>query len=118
MLEKTFYKDRKFDIISSQFVIHYLFGSQNSIDNLIKNVKTFLNKDGYVLLTLFDSDLVNKLFENENKYTSYYTNEDGKREKLYEIVKKYKTFLDFILVIPLMFIWVGLTTRTNILKNF
>ena len=91
MLEKTFYKDRKFDIISSQFVIHYLFGSQNSIDNLIKNVKTFLNKDGYVLLTLFDSDLVNKLFENENKYTSYYTNEDGKREKLYEIVKKYKT---------------------------
>lgn len=89
MLEKTFYKDRKFDIISSQFVIHYLFGQKNSIDNLIRNIKTFLRKDGYVLLTLFDAELINKLFDTDNKYTSFYTTEDGKREKLYEIVKKY-----------------------------
>jgi SAM-dependent methyltransferase len=89
MLEKTFYKDRKFDIISSQFVIHYLFGSETSINNLIINIKNHLKKDGYVLLTLFDANLVNKLFEDQDKYTSYYTNEDGKREILYEIVKKY-----------------------------
>ena len=31
MLKKTFYKDRKFDIISSQFVIHYLFGTEKSL---------------------------------------------------------------------------------------
>ena len=96
MLKKTFYKDRKFDIISSQFVIHYLFGTENSISNLVKNINTFLKKDGYVLLTLFDAELVNKIFESQDKYTSYYTNEDGKREILYEIVKKYSKLDDKI----------------------
>ena len=88
-LEKTFTKDRKFDIISSQFVIHYLFGTKNSINNLVENIKQYLSNNGYVLLTLFDANLVNDSLKTNNKYTSYYTNEDGKREILYEIVKKY-----------------------------
>lgn len=90
LIEKTFHKDRKFDIITSQFTIHFLFNNKSSIDNLIFNIKTFLKKDGYILLTLFDIDRVNTLFnDNNDKYTSYYTNEDGERTILYQINKKY-----------------------------
>ncbi len=87
-LDKHF-TDRKFDIISSQFVIHYLFKDKQSMSNLIHNIRTFLKKDGYVLLTLFDPERIEPLFDDNNKITSYYTDDDGKRNILYEIVKKY-----------------------------
>jgi SAM-dependent methyltransferase len=88
-IDKIFTKNRKFDSISSQFVIHYLFGNTTSINNLIDNIKNYLKKDGYVLLTLFDADRVDKSFDTNNKITSTYTDKDGKRTILYEIVKKY-----------------------------
>jgi SAM-dependent methyltransferase len=92
-LDKHF-TDRKFDIISSQFVIHYLFKDKNSMSNLIHNIRTFLKKDGYVLLTLFDPERIEPLFDDNNKITSYYTDDDGKRNVLYEIVKKYSGKID------------------------
>ena len=88
LIKKIFTKDRKFDILNSQFVIHYLFANQNSINNLIYNIKSFLKKDGYMLITMFDADRVHKQFNN-GKITSTYTDEDGNRQILYEIVKKY-----------------------------
>lgn len=90
LIDTAFIKNRKFDIVSSQFCCHYLFGTQTSIKNLISNIDTFLKKDGYVLLTLFDAELLDQKFNEDNKITSYYTDEDGKRNILYEIVKKYK----------------------------
>jgi SAM-dependent methyltransferase len=88
-LDKVFTKTRQFDIISSQFVIHYLFSDTNSINNLIHNIKTYLKKDGYVLMTLFDPERIIPLFDDSGKITSYYTDDEGKRNVLYEIVKKY-----------------------------
>jgi len=88
-IDKIFTKNRKFDDISSQMVIHYLFGNTTSINNLVENIKTFLKKDGYVLLTLFDPDRIHPYFDENNKITSTYTDKDGKRTILYEIVKKY-----------------------------
>jgi SAM-dependent methyltransferase len=88
-LDKVFTKTRQFDIISSQFVIHYLFSDTNSINNLIHNIKTYLKKDGYVLMTLFDPERIMPLFDDSGKITSYYTDDEGKRNVLYEIVKKY-----------------------------
>ena len=88
-ITKIFTKDRKFDIISSQFAIHYLFDSQTSVDNLINNIKEYLKVDGYVLMTLFDSSLVDNSFDGNKSYTSSYTDDDGNRQKLFEIVKKY-----------------------------
>ena len=42
LITKIFTKDKKFDIINSQFAIHYLFGSEEkSVNNLIYNVKNF-----------------------------------------------------------------------------
>jgi SAM-dependent methyltransferase len=88
-LERIFNKDRKFDVISSQMVIHYLFNNEESINNLIHNIKTYLKKDGFVILTLFDPDQIIPQFDENGKITAYYTDDDGKRNILYEIIKKY-----------------------------
>ena len=88
-IDKIFTKNRKFDNISSQMVIHYLFGNTTSINNLIDNIKNFLKKDGYILLTLFDANMIHNNFDENNKITSIYTDKEGKRNILYEIIKKY-----------------------------
>ena len=82
-------KPNKFDVINSQFVIHYLFNNEESITNLVHNIKSFLKKDGFIILTLFDPDQIIPQFDDSGKITSYYTDEDGKRTILYDIVKKY-----------------------------
>jgi SAM-dependent methyltransferase len=89
IIDKVFTKDRKFDTFSSQFVIHYLFGNKTSIDNMVENINDFLRKDGYILLTLLDGDLVHKKFGEGTTLTSNYTDTEGQRNKLFEIVKKY-----------------------------
>jgi SAM-dependent methyltransferase len=89
LLDKTFTKNRKFDIINSSFAIHYLFDSQSSVKNLIENIKSYLKIGGYILLTLFDpAEIIEKL-QDKDSYTSYYTDENGSRNKFYEIVKKF-----------------------------
>jgi SAM-dependent methyltransferase len=88
-LDKHFSKDKLFDVINSQFAIHYLFKDNTSISNMIYNINNYLKKDGYVLMTLFDPDIIVPLFDDNGKITSYYTDDDGKRNILYEIVKKY-----------------------------
>jgi hypothetical protein len=88
-IERALPKDKKFDIINSQFAIHYLFKDTVSINNMIHNIKTYLKKDGYVLLTLFDPATIVSSFDETGKITSYYTDDEGKRSILYEIVKKY-----------------------------
>jgi SAM-dependent methyltransferase len=79
----------KFDVISSQMVIHYLFNNETSIDNLVQNIKTFLKKDGFIILTLFDPEIIIPQFDESGKISAYYTDDDGKRNTLYEIIKKY-----------------------------
>uniref|UniRef100_A0A6C0J5S5 mRNA cap 0 methyltransferase domain-containing protein n=1 Tax=viral metagenome TaxID=1070528 RepID=A0A6C0J5S5_9ZZZZ len=88
-LGKIFTKEKKFDIISAQFSIHFVCDSDISINNFDYNIKSYLKKDGYFIFTIFDSNLVNNLFDKSNKYTSYYTTDEGERKVLYEIVKKY-----------------------------
>jgi len=89
VISKVFSSNKKYDVITSQFVIHYLFSSSTSIKNLITNIKNSLKKDGYILLTLFDGDIIHSKFNEKGRYTSVYTNEEGQRVKLFEIIKKY-----------------------------
>jgi len=89
MIDKVFTKEKKFDIISSQFAIHYLFDSLSSIGNLISNVSNYLKPDGYLICTLFDSKQVMNLFAGKDTFTSWYTNDEGQRSKFFEIVKKF-----------------------------
>jgi hypothetical protein len=88
-ISKVFTKDRKFDIFNAQFSIHYLFDSPESIVNFNITIKNHLKDDGYLICTLFDSKQVMNLLNGKDIYTSYYTDEDGKKNKFFEIVKKF-----------------------------
>ena len=89
LIEKTFTKDKKFDVISAQFSLHYLFDSKKSVENLIKNINNYLKIGGYIIITMFDALAVMKHFGDKNILTSYYTDENGIRNKFFEIVKKF-----------------------------
>jgi SAM-dependent methyltransferase len=89
-IEKTFVTNKKFDIINSQFAIHYLFDSSESISNLIDTVKTYLKQDGYFICTLFDPKQVISLLNSKDTFTSWYTDDDGQRGKFFELVKKFE----------------------------
>jgi len=88
-IEKHFNDKIKYDMITSNFAIHYLFDSQESTQNLINNIKKYLRTGGYIVLTLFDSNEVLKLLNDTDVFTSYYTNDEGQKTKLFEITKKF-----------------------------
>ena len=89
LIEKTF-KNKKFDVISSQFTIHYLFDSKESITSLIENINTYLKIGGYIILTLFDAKQIIEKLGNKNTFTSYYTDDNGNRKKFFEVIKKFE----------------------------
>ena len=89
LIDTTFTKNKKFDIINCTFALHYQFDSYDSIQNLINTVRQFLVKDGYMLCTVIDPNQLLKLFGNKNIYTSMYTDDDGNRQKFFEIIKKF-----------------------------
>ena len=85
-------KDKKykiFDIISAQLMIHYLFKDEETFNNLCYNINKYLDNNGYLIITTFDGDIINSLNYIDNKYSSYYTDINGKNIKFFEIVKKY-----------------------------
>jgi len=89
LIEKNFTKNRKFDVINAQFTLHYLFETTESVNNLIKNINNYLKIGGYIILTMFDAKtVIDKITEN-NTYTSYYTDDNGTRNKFFEIIKKF-----------------------------
>jgi SAM-dependent methyltransferase len=79
----------KFDVINCQFVIHYLLANQTTWDNLKYNVNLVLKEGGYFIMTHFDAEQVLKYLGDKNSAAGYYTDDKGKKEKLFEIVKKF-----------------------------
>jgi hypothetical protein len=90
LITTIFDKNRKFNIISSQFSIHYLFDSYSTINNIIYNITNFLEIDGYFICTLFDPVQIMNLLNGQDIYTSWYTDSDGQRKKFFEIIKKFE----------------------------
>ncbi len=89
LIDKYFTKDKKYDVMNSQFAIHYLFDQQTSVNNLINSIKQYLKVDGYIICTLFDPKQVMTLLNGKDVFTSYYTDDDGQRRKFFEIIKKF-----------------------------
>ena len=79
-----------FDVISAQFMIHYLLKNENTWNNFIANVNKYLRKDGYLLITTLDGDYVNREFKN-NHITKSYISPEGDNKILFDIIKKYNT---------------------------
>ena len=79
----------KFDRLSCQMAVHYFLANKTVWDNFKYNINLTLKAGGYLILTHWDAEQVLKLLENNNSYEMSYTDDKGRTEKLYEIVKKY-----------------------------
>jgi SAM-dependent methyltransferase len=80
---------KTFDVINCQFVIHYFFKNDITLNNVIQNFKKFTRPSGYVLITTMDAFLVNASFDENNKIISHYTTSDGNKKILFDVIKKY-----------------------------
>jgi len=89
LITKIFNKKNKYDCISSMFSLHYLFGNKESTSNLILNINNYLKVGGFFICTLFDANQIMDLLGDNNTFTSYYTDDDGSKKKLFEIIKKF-----------------------------
>ena len=80
---------RKFDLISSQFMIHYLFKNQTTWDNLCFNINKFLKNYGYMMITCFDGEEVEKTFDKDGHIKAHFINDNNEEKLLFDIVRKY-----------------------------
>jgi len=80
-------KYKTFDVFSCQFMLHYLFASDESLNNFCANVNKFLKKNGYLIATMVDGDILHKSFVN-NSIAHYYVNRANKK-LLFEYKKIY-----------------------------
>jgi len=77
----------KFNLVSIQFAIHYMFENETSLNNFVKNVNSVLNVNGYFIGTCLDGFLVSEKLKNMNEIKGEI---NGKT--LWKIEKKYNEF--------------------------
>ena len=90
LIDSIFKKDRQFDVITSMFAIHYIFDSLNSVNNLVTTINNYLKKGGYFVCTLFDPNQIMNILNTKDIFTSYYTDDNGNKNKFFEIIKKFE----------------------------
>ena len=54
-----------FDIVSSQFVIHYMFSNKSYVENLLNNISRRLLKNGYFICSIPDADVLAQRINSE-----------------------------------------------------
>jgi hypothetical protein len=93
LYNKFFSKDQskrtQFDRISCQFAIHYMLKNEDTWRNFKNNINGYLRNEGYFIAITFDGRKVMDLLGSNDKYTQYYTDDNGKSKMLFEIIKKY-----------------------------
>ena len=57
--------NQKYDIFNCQLMIHFLLKDENTWNNFCYNINTFLEDDGYVLITTFDGEKLHNLLIKE-----------------------------------------------------
>ena len=109
LMKELFESNQTFDVISCQMSLHYMFRNEESVNNLCWNINKFLKKGGLFIATLFDGDKVLELLNNKNNYLSTYQDENGNKETLFEIVKKFNgdNLNDFGKAIDVKISWIN-----------
>jgi len=83
-----------FNISSIQFAMHYMFESENVLNEFIKNIKECTSLEGYFIGTCYDGSKIFNMLNslNINESISLFKNE----KKIWELTKKYdaKEFKD------------------------
>ena len=77
-----------FDVVSSQFSLHYYFKDEETLRGFCENVKYLCSDDGYFIGTCYDGMKVVKTFEQEGKDILEMKDDFG--SLIYQIKKKYK----------------------------
>lgn len=93
LMEKFFSLDPKkrtmFDRINCQFAVHYFLKDDITWSNFKQNLNMYLRNGGYFMTTTFDAHKVVEAIGDKNEFAVEYTDDKGKKQKLFEIVKKY-----------------------------
>jgi len=63
---KEILKDRKFDIVSCQFAIHYFFKNPDTLDTFINIVGSYINANGFFIGTTMNGDKIKQIFKKTN----------------------------------------------------
>jgi len=77
-----------FDVVSSQFSLHYYFKNEETLRGFCENVKYLCADDGYFIGTCYDGMKVMKTFAKED--TDVLDMKDDFGSLIYQIKKKYK----------------------------
>ena len=81
------YNDKKYNIVSMMFAIHYLFNSKQNIDTLVSNINNYINEDGYFIGCCFDGQKIFTMLQDINYNETKTGLKDGKI--IWKIKKKY-----------------------------
>ena len=77
----------KFNLVSIQFAIHYMFENDTTLNNFVKNVDSVLKVDGYFMGTCLDGFLVSEKLKDKDEIKGEMNN-----KTLWMIQKKYNEF--------------------------
>jgi len=86
-----------YNLVSSQFSIHYAFKDEISVRGFIHNVFNNLRIGGYFFGTTFNGKIIFDELKNKNELIGTYNDESDENSLLYKIEKKYnnKDFLKY-----------------------
>ena len=62
-----FTADKKFDIISIMFALHYFFKNKTSLNGLVKNIVENIKQGGYLIGACFNGNKCHELFQDTNR---------------------------------------------------
>jgi hypothetical protein len=77
-IEKIYRKiaDKGFDVISSQFTIHYYFKDEMTLRGYLQNLSDNCNKGGYFIGTCYDGSKLFDLLKDKDEYSMHYEHEN------------------------------------------
>ena len=77
----------KFDVVSSQFSLHYYFKNEDTLRGFLDNLRYLCKDDGYFIGTCYDGHKLFTMFKDSGQDTIEMTDEFG--SLVYQITKKY-----------------------------
>lgn len=81
----------KFNIISIQFALHYITGSTDQVENLLKVCSQLLHRSGYLIITGLDGKAVHQLLQ-KTREIAYFSDQG---DLLWKIEKGYPATQEF-----------------------
>ena len=78
--------DKGFDVISSQFTIHYYFKNEMTLRGYLQNISDNCNKGGFFIGTCYDGSKLFELLKDKDEYSMY----DDHENLVFSIKKDYQ----------------------------